>query len=143
MLDATLSTSTRKAHMTTLTIDNERPDVAVQTPTEDHSPPFKGALFWIAIAFSIFQIVTAAFSPLSSSIVRAMHVGFLLLVTFALLPPFKVKTVGWLVGAVAFLIGTYHWIFEADLVQRAGELTDMDMWWASSPSCWCSRARGA
>jgi TRAP transporter 4TM/12TM fusion protein len=94
---------------------------------EQHSPSFAGALFWVAIVFSTFQIVTAAFSPLSSSVVRAVHVGFLLLVTFALLPPFKVKALGWLIGLAAFVVGLYHWVFEADLVQRAGEMTTADM----------------
>ena len=55
--------------------------------TENHAPAFAGALFWVAIVFSTFQIVTAAFSPLSSSIVRAVHVGFLLALVFALHPP--------------------------------------------------------
>ena len=94
---------------------------------EQHSAPFSGALFWVAIIFSTFQIVTAAFSPLSSSVVRAVHVGFLLLVTFVMLPPFKVKSIGWLLGSVAFAVGLYHWVFEADLIQRAGEMTSADM----------------
>ena len=42
-----------------------------------------GAIFWIAIAFSCFQLVTAAFSPLSSQVVRAIHVGFVILLVFA------------------------------------------------------------
>ncbi|MCX7668605.1 MAG: hypothetical protein N2439_00845, partial [Anaerolineae bacterium] len=46
--------------------------------------PLKGALFWIAIAFSAFQVYTAAFSPLSSQVVRAIHVGFVLLLIFVL-----------------------------------------------------------
>ena len=36
--------------------------------------------------FSVFQLVTSAFSPLSSTVVRALHVGFLLLLTFLLHP---------------------------------------------------------
>ncbi len=94
---------------------------------EEHAPPFVGALFWVAIVFSTFQIVTAAFSPLSSSVVRAVHVGFLLLVTFVLYPPFKLKGLGWLIGTTAFVAGLYHWVFEAALVQRAGEMTPADM----------------
>ncbi len=44
---------------------------------------FEGrALFWIAVAFSAFQIVTATFSLLPSQIVRSAHVGFLLIVVF-------------------------------------------------------------
>ena len=34
-----------------------------------------GAIFWIAIAFSCFQLITAAFSPLSSQVVRATPRG--------------------------------------------------------------------
>jgi len=94
---------------------------------DEHTPSFVGVLFWVAIVFSTFQIVTAAFSPLSSSVVRAVHVGFLLLVTFALHPPFRSKGLGWLIGAAAFVAGLYHWVFEAELVQRAGDMTDADM----------------
>ncbi len=94
---------------------------------DEHPPSFVGALFWVAIIFSTFQIVTAAFSPLSSSVVRAVHVGFLLLVTFALHPPFRNKGLGWLIGAAAFVAGLYHWVFEAELVLRAGEMTNADM----------------
>jgi TRAP-type uncharacterized transport system fused permease subunit len=44
---------------------------------------FEGrALFWIAVAFSAFQIITAMFSPLPSQIVRSVHVGFLMLMVF-------------------------------------------------------------
>jgi TRAP transporter 4TM/12TM fusion protein len=94
---------------------------------DDHGTPFFGALFWVAVVFSVFQVVTAAFSPLSSSVVRAVHVGFLLLLVFALHPPFKLKSLGWLIGLAAFAAGLYHWVNEADLVQRAGDLTRADM----------------
>ena len=43
-------------------------------------------VFYSAILFSVFQLVTSAFSPLSSTVVRALHVGFLLLMTFPLHP---------------------------------------------------------
>ena len=98
----------------------------LQTPDEG-SPAFVGALFWVAVVFSVFQIVTAAFSPLSSPVVRAVHVGFLLLVTYVLYPPARQQWLGWCIGAVAFATGLYHWVFEAELVQRAGELTSADM----------------
>jgi TRAP transporter 4TM/12TM fusion protein len=94
---------------------------------DEHSVPFTGALFWVAVAFSVFQVVTAAFSPLSSAVVRAVHVGFLLWVIFVLRPPFNRRSLGWLVGLVAFAAGLYHWAFEADLIQRAGDLTRADM----------------
>src|SRR5512137_2715178 len=81
----------------------------------------------VAIVFSAFQVVTAAYSPLSSTVVRAIHVGFLLLMTFVVLPPLGRKWLGWAVGTVAFAIGLYHWVFEAELIQRAGDLTNWDM----------------
>lgn len=97
------------------------------TPADDHTPPLVGALFWVAVVFSTFQIVTAAFSPLSSSVVRAVHVGFLLLMTFVLHPPGRWRAAGWALGGVAFATGLYQWIFEADLIQRAGDLTRADL----------------
>jgi len=100
---------------------------AVLHVTESHAPAFAGALFWVAIVFSTFQIITAAFSPLSSSIVRAVHVGFLLWVVFVLHPPLRQRAFGWGIGIAGFAAGLYHWVFEADLVQRAGEMTNPDM----------------
>jgi TRAP transporter 4TM/12TM fusion protein len=92
------------------------------------------AIFWVALLFSSFQLITAAFSPLSSQVVRAVHVGFVLLLIFTLYPPFeysdrhagKGRALGWLLGLTGFVFSLYHWLFEADLTQRAGELVAMD-----------------
>jgi TRAP transporter 4TM/12TM fusion protein len=92
------------------------------------------AIFWIALAFSSFQLITAAFSPLSSQVVRAVHVGFVLLLIFTLFPPFagsarhasKGHLLGWALGLTGFVFSLYHWVFEADLTQRAGELITTD-----------------
>jgi TRAP transporter 4TM/12TM fusion protein len=91
----------------------------------------RGALFWIAIAFSCYQIWMAAFHPLSSQVIRAIHVGFVLLMIFTLFPPAGGKNgmwraLGWLLGIAGFLTGLYQWVFEADLTQRAGDLTQAD-----------------
>ena len=105
--------------------------------SHDHEPQTKTlarALFWVALVFSSFQLITAAFSPLSSQVVRAVHVGFVLLLIFALYPPFEYSTrhaakgqaLGWLLGLTGFVFSLYHWVFEADLTQRAGELIAMD-----------------
>ena len=90
-----------------------------------------GVIFWIALAFSSFQLWTAAFSPLSSQVVRTIHVGFVLLLVFALRPGFRSEGPGqpvlaWLLGLTGFIFGFYHWYFEADLTLRAGELTRAD-----------------
>ena len=101
--------------------------IASDADLQHGSAPFPRAVFAVAVAFSAFQIVTAAFSPVSSSVVRAVHVGFLLLMTFLLMPPLSRRWLGWVIGGLGFVAGLYHWVFEADLVQRSGDLTNWDM----------------
>ena len=99
-----------------------------------HTNQTQTAIFWIAIAFSTFQLVTAAFSPLSSQVVRAVHVGFVLWLIFLLYPPLAHcarwasigRVLGWVLGLTGFVFSLYHWRFEADLTQRAGDLIPMD-----------------
>jgi TRAP transporter 4TM/12TM fusion protein len=89
------------------------------------------AIFYVAIAFSTFQIVTAAFHPFSTQVLRAVHVGFLLLMVFLAYPtrgrerPWQ--PLAWLLGLAGMATAAYQWYFEADLIQRSGELTDADM----------------
>ncbi|MNQ30728.1 Sialic acid TRAP transporter permease protein SiaT [compost metagenome] len=89
------------------------------------------ALFGVALLFSTYQIVTAAFPLVSSQVLRAGHVGFLLLLVFLCYPargngrPFQ--PLAWLLGLAGMATFAYQWIFEADLIQRSGELTDSDM----------------
>jgi TRAP transporter 4TM/12TM fusion protein len=107
------------------------PPAAASSPRH---PELPGLTFWIALAFSAFQLITAAFSPLSSQVVRTVHVGFVLLLIFTLYPPFETRErwrslgqiLGWTLGLVGFVFGLYHWRFEADLTQRAGELIASD-----------------
>jgi TRAP transporter 4TM/12TM fusion protein len=93
---------------------------------------FEGRLlFWIAVAFSAFQIVTAAFSPLPSQIVRSVHVGFLLLMVFGVTATLHArhgsKLVFWTIGFLAFVLGFYHWVFYQELIQRAGDPDTLDI----------------
>ncbi len=104
----------------------------VQTAFGWHGGARGRALFLIATAFSAFQVVTAAFSPLPSLVVRAVHVGFLLLMSFALFPGFTARLkplpgLSWLLGLSGFALAFYHWIFEAELIQRAGDPNTLDM----------------
>jgi TRAP transporter 4TM/12TM fusion protein len=89
------------------------------------------ALFYVALLFSIFQIVTAAFSPLSSQVLRAVHVGFLLWVVFLSYPAHGTgrpwQPLAWLLGLAGIATALYQWVFEADLIQRSGDLTHADM----------------
>jgi len=91
------------------------------------------AVFAIAIAFTFFQIITAAFSPLSTIVLRSVHVGFLLALTFML---FRARRgaqsdrAPWYdlaLAALAFCLSLYHWAFEGDLIQRAGDPTTNDL----------------
>ncbi|SEP99869.1 TRAP transporter, 4TM/12TM fusion protein [Pseudomonas sp. NFACC02] len=88
-------------------------------------------LFFVALAFSIFQIVTAAFSPLSSQVLRAVHVGFLLWVVFLSYPAYgrsrPWQPMAWLLSLAGIATALYQWVFEADLIQRSGDLTTSDM----------------
>ncbi len=87
----------------------------------------------VAVAFSVFQLVVAAFSPLSSLVTRSIHVGFLMLLAYLLYPPrerSRHDRLPWfdlLIGAGCFGLGLYHMIFEADIVQRGGDPTATDM----------------
>jgi len=102
-----------------------------------HKTTPRGPLFFIAIAFSVFQIWMASYQPLSSQVVRALHVGFVLLLIYTLYPPFESArssvrrfglALGWMLGLAGFATGLYQWAFEADLTQRAGEIAGADWW---------------
>lgn len=90
------------------------------------------AMFWIALVFSTFQIITAAYSPLSSLPVRSIHVGFLLLMVFALYAamdrgnPVK-SALAWALGGLSFVLSLYHLAFEGELVQRSGDPSSTDL----------------
>ncbi len=84
------------------------------------------------IVFAVFQLVVAAWNVLPSQVVRGVHVGFLILMTFGLVANFTAKsnagrTAGWLIGGVGFLCGLYQWVFYADLIARDGDPTQLDL----------------
>ncbi len=88
--------------------------------------------YGVAIAFAVFQLYVAAFNYLPSQVVRGIHVGFLILLTFGLIGNFTAKgnagrAACWLIGAAGFLCGLYQWIFYADLIARDGDPTRLDL----------------
>lgn len=90
------------------------------------------ALFWIALAFSTFQIATSVYAILPTQVLRAMHVGFLVLVASALLgnhrsPHPASRIIGWAMGLIGFGAGLYQWVFYLDLVNNAGDLSHLDL----------------
>ena len=86
----------------------------------------------IGIAFAVFQIAIAAWNVLPSQVVRGIHVGFILLMTFGLIGNFtarsdKARALAWLIGVAGFLCGLYQWIFYEALILRDGDPTTMDL----------------
>jgi len=84
------------------------------------------AVFLIALIFSIFQIYTATFNPIGTQIVRAIHVGFLVLLVMMMLPG-RFKFLSLILGVATMGTGVYQWVFEGDLIFRSGDLNDTDM----------------
>ena len=87
----------------------------------------------LALTFSAYQLWIATFSPLSSIVIRSLHVGFLLLLTFCLFPGHRRAsriTIAWydcLLAGAGFSLSLYQWVFEAELVQRSGDPTVVDL----------------
>ena len=122
--------------MTTVPPTTMAPDSAEEA-VEGLPPGFgKGLMghvaFAIAIAFALFQLWTAAYGTLPSQVVRAMHVGFLLLLGFGLIGNLVARTTlsrvfFWTLAILGFLTGLYNWIFYADLLKRSSFLTPLDL----------------
>ena len=87
-------------------------------------------LFYVALLFSIYQIIMAAFHPVSSQVLRAGHVGFLLMVVYLSFPargngrPWQ--PLAWVLALTGMGTAFYQWHFEGDLIQRSGDLTTTD-----------------
>ncbi len=97
-------------------------------------PSLEGRLlFWIAVAFSVFQILTAAhLVDFASQIVRAFHVGFLMLLGFPLLALMRGAGVQWraLAWAAALsgvTVALYQYWEYVPLLMRAGDPLDRDI----------------
>ena len=113
--------------------------VSVELDNFEHGfPPGFGPGWWghlayvIGIAFSAFQIMVAAWNFLPTQSVRGIHVGFLILLSYGLVANFTAKTnwqrlLGWATGGVGFYCGLYQWLYYADLIQRDGDPSRLDL----------------
>ncbi len=87
----------------------------------------------VALAFSSYQLVIAAFSPLSSLVTRSLHVGFLLALAYLIhpiSPRADRRRIVWYdlaLAGLAFALAFYHWVFEGDLIQRSGDASTADL----------------
>src|SRR5437762_9077572 len=86
-----------------------------------------------ALAFSTYQLFIAAFSPLSSLVTRSLHVGFLLLLSFLIHPigrradRYKIAWYDAILAGLGFALAFYHWVYEAELIQRSGDPNSTDL----------------
>src|SRR5690554_3376472 len=85
------------------------------------------------IAFSLFQLYTAAFGVFDARIQRAIHLAFGMSLTFLLFPARKGgsrKTLPWwdvLLGLAAAAVPLYMVVYYHDIVMRAGLPTTTDI----------------
>ena len=118
---------------------DDAPTPSVLEKNFEHGfPPGFGPGLWghlaytVSIAFAVFQLIMAAWSILPTQVVRGVHVGFILLLSFGLMGNFTAKghagrAAAWITGALGFLIGAYQWIFYKDLIIRDGDPTTLDL----------------
>jgi TRAP transporter 4TM/12TM fusion protein len=95
---------------------------------------FEGRLlFWIAVAFSLFQIATAAhLLSVPSQILRAFHVGFLMLLAFPLVAgarhlPLTGRVIAWGMALLGAAVAIYQYVEYQPLIVRAGDPNTADI----------------
>ncbi len=109
----------------------KNPDLGIHDPLAGSFPRgIEGRLlFWIAVAFSLFQIATAAhLTNLPSQVIRAVHVGFLGLLGFPFLALVHrrgpgLRALAWGLAALGVVVAAYQWVEYAPLILRAGDPT--------------------
>ena len=122
----------------------ESADAILQTPPEPdgHDPLSAGfppgnwgrALFWLAVAFSTFQIALAAhLIDMASQVARAIHVGFLMALGFPLLAYAKQmgpvgRALTLTLAVIGIAVAAYQTIEYDALLQRAGDPLLRDTW---------------
>lgn len=94
---------------------------------------WKKLVFAVSVTFSCFQLYTAIFGTLAPQLQRSIHLGFALILAYILYPARKGKTgakVGVLSASLAllsFCVISYWSVFYLDIIQRAGEMTQIDL----------------
>jgi len=113
----------------------EKPDLGLHDPLAESFPQTREGrlLFWIALSFSVFQIATAAhIIDFASQVVRAIHVGFLMLLTFPLVAAARqagplLKTAAWVLAGLGVVVALYQWVEYTELLLRAGDPLTRDI----------------
>ena len=110
-------------------VPETQPDLGLHDPLAESFPATREGrlLFWLALAFSVFQIATAAhIVDFASQVVRAIHVGFLMLLTFPLVALARksgpaVKALAWIMAGLGVVVALYQWYEYTELLLRAGD----------------------
>ena len=116
-------------------VPEDQPDLGLHDPLAESFPstPEGRLLFWLALCFSVFQIATAAhIVDFASQVVRAIHVGFLMLLTFPLVALARksgpaVKTLAWIMAGLGVVVAVYQWYEYTELLLRAGDPLTRDI----------------
>ncbi len=130
-----MSTDNRATENSGAISEDEAADLELHDPLAKSFPDtLEGKLlFAIAIAFSLFQLATAAHVvDLPSQLVRSYHVGFLMLLVFPLMAATRHRAFGWHVvawtlGIVGFAVALYQWWEYNDLILRSGDPNQADI----------------
>ena len=90
-------------------------------------------IYWIAVAFSVFQLYTGLMGAYPAQIQRSIHLSFAFVLVF-LLYPFRTKTAlnrlrwhDYVFAAFTLFIGLYLTINYVRLMETAGDYTRFDM----------------
>ncbi|WP_100330261.1 TRAP transporter permease [Bacillus xiapuensis] len=123
------------------TLSKEKQPLLEKYDSEARMRKLKGVTGWLVflglIAFSLFQLYTAVFGVFTAQIQRSVHLGFALTLIFLLFPASRKKRkkgrlqVAWydlVLASLSFGIGAYWPVHIEEIVNRAGVLTEMDLW---------------
>jgi TRAP transporter 4TM/12TM fusion protein len=110
-------------------------ELSLHDPLAESFPrtPEGRLLFWIAVAFSAFQIATAAhLIDFPSQVVRAFHLGFLTVLVFPLAAAIRGaalpwRALAWVAAAAGAAVAFYQWWDYAALLMRAGDPLPRDV----------------
>jgi TRAP transporter 4TM/12TM fusion protein len=94
--------------------------------------PSAGALAIFVPCLVVLALLARYSGGVPSQVLRAVHVGFLVLVASALLANHRAAgqpgfVAGWGFGLAGLGVGFYQWWLYVDLINRAGDLTTTDM----------------
>ncbi|PAF20459.1 C4-dicarboxylate ABC transporter [Terribacillus saccharophilus] len=89
-------------------------------------------VFFLLLAFSLYQLYTATFGNVPTQIHRSIHLGFGLVLIYLLFPvnrKSKEKRIAWydyLLAALGFYIGAYWPVMYDNIIAQGGQMTTMD-----------------